>query len=1207
MPPLTLKGITVDFPFTPYECQKDYMSKVIECLQNKVNGVLESPTGTGKTLCLLCATLAWRDYFKDTISARKIAEKMGGAELFPNTPLASWGTAATDGDTTTYYTDIPKIIYASRTHSQLTQVINELKNTSYRPKVCVLGSREQLCINPEVMRQESNHLKVHMCRQKISTRSCVFYNNVEEKSMDKDLVNSILDVEDLVKAGNKQRVCPYYLSRSLKQQAEIIFMPYNYLLDPKSRRAHNIELKGAVVIFDEAHNVEKMCEESTSFDLTPYDLASAIDAVDKLLAEQARDAGRGDVSEDFNMESINGGLKLDITTIAKIKQILLDLEAAIDSYDVPEKGITKPGSFIYELFQKAHLTFDTKTPIFEALEQITGYLAGKPGIFMNTTGLQKLADIIQLVFCVDTQEGNKCANMPPNMQSTTTKFKVHIHKDTSHHKKKQNTDVWSSSSSKKQGNVLSYWCFSPGFSMQELVRQGVRSIILTSGTLAPLSSFTSEMQIPFPVCLENPHVIQHDQIFVSIIDRGPDSVQLSSAFDRRFVPENMASLGNTVVNLGRVVPHGLLVFFPSYPVMDKTLEFWRANGHADRIENIKPMFVEPRGKGTFTEIIDGYYDKVNDSNSKGGSFFAVCRGKASEGLDFADTYGRGVIITGLPFPPRMDPRVILKMQYLDEMCRKKTSGVQYLSGQNWYRQQASRAVNQAIGRVIRHRDDYGAIFLCDHRFKSTDARAQLPSWVRPYVRTYDNFGNVVRDVAQFFRVAQKLRPPPEKKPAKGSCGGAVHSADAQCASARPCHSQGSTQRGFALKAKILDSHVPSLKRRRLNEHVGSEGNGMARLCIEYETEMESSRRRPAGLLDALEHSDSRYGDEDEVLAGEERANRLSTLSLQYDKRVDDELRGGKRKIKVVQERKIPLAPDVSEEGKAGKAKSFLAEMKRSLSQVNFQRIMAALQTYKRTDDLDELLAEAADLFTGDANTHNLLRGFYQFIRPHHKKRFDEKCMELTGQGCGYKPDHSLSKEEKEMLMQNGAKSGKLTGVAVTSDSSSSCSQLNTSLLLNKGGHHLGNHRLTTEEHLPKNQVLTVDPKCKDQAPVQSAQKSQIYASFIADVKKSIGLEKSNQLFSAIQSYKKTDNYESLVDTVVSLLTEKNEDFNLLSTFALFIRLHHKKQYKEMLDALIGDSTGSSASSGISGQLTQVSMPGKAQSKISSFFPSSQRK
>lgn len=40
---------------------------------------------------------------------------------------------------------------------------------------------------------------------------------------------------------------------------------------------------------------------------------------------------------------------------------------------------------------------------------------------------------------------------------------------------------------------------------------------------------------------------------------------------------------------------------------------------------------------------------------------------------------------------------------------------QGLSGQEWYRQQASRAVNQAIGRVIRHKDDYGAIVLCDNR------------------------------------------------------------------------------------------------------------------------------------------------------------------------------------------------------------------------------------------------------------------------------------------------------------------------------------------------------------------------------------------------------------------------------------------------------------------------------------------------------------
>lgn len=41
------------------------MEKIIELLNNKMNnesndiGGLESPTDTGKTLCLLCSTLAW--------------------------------------------------------------------------------------------------------------------------------------------------------------------------------------------------------------------------------------------------------------------------------------------------------------------------------------------------------------------------------------------------------------------------------------------------------------------------------------------------------------------------------------------------------------------------------------------------------------------------------------------------------------------------------------------------------------------------------------------------------------------------------------------------------------------------------------------------------------------------------------------------------------------------------------------------------------------------------------------------------------------------------------------------------------------------------------------------------------------------------------------------------------------------------------------
>lgn len=82
-----------------------------------------------------------------------------------------------------------------------------------------------------------------MCRIRVTGRSCYFYNNVEAKKEDKAFKDEgILDIEDLVSAGRKLRCCPYFLSRELKQHADIIFMPYNYLLDPKTRKTLGVEV-----------------------------------------------------------------------------------------------------------------------------------------------------------------------------------------------------------------------------------------------------------------------------------------------------------------------------------------------------------------------------------------------------------------------------------------------------------------------------------------------------------------------------------------------------------------------------------------------------------------------------------------------------------------------------------------------------------------------------------------------------------------------------------------------------------------------------------------------------------------------------------------------------------------------------------------------------------------------------------------------------
>ena len=45
------------------------------------------------------------------------------------------------------------------------------------------------------------------------------------------------------------------------------------------------------------------------------------------------------------------------------------------------------------------------------------------------------------------------------------------------------------------GRTLSYWCFSPGYAMKDLVGAGARNLILTSGTLTPIDSFVAELQV----------------------------------------------------------------------------------------------------------------------------------------------------------------------------------------------------------------------------------------------------------------------------------------------------------------------------------------------------------------------------------------------------------------------------------------------------------------------------------------------------------------------------------------------------------------------------------------------------------------------------------------------------------------------------------------------------------------------------------------
>eukprot|EP00968_Pinguiococcus_pyrenoidosus_P007520 scaffold501_cov355-Pinguiococcus_pyrenoidosus.AAC.5 len=159
-PPLTLENIPLAFPFEPYDVQRKFMTAVLRALKGGQNAILESPTGTGKTLCLLVSTLAF-----------KTCQKHGGP-----------------------------IVYASRTHSQLSQVVNELKRTDYKVSVSLLASREQLCVKSSVRKLQGGR-QVAACGALTKKGKCGFKLGNEKHVHTQE----ILDVEELAKKGIQER------------------------------------------------------------------------------------------------------------------------------------------------------------------------------------------------------------------------------------------------------------------------------------------------------------------------------------------------------------------------------------------------------------------------------------------------------------------------------------------------------------------------------------------------------------------------------------------------------------------------------------------------------------------------------------------------------------------------------------------------------------------------------------------------------------------------------------------------------------------------------------------------------------------------------------------------------------------------------------------------------------------------------------------
>ena len=121
----------------------------------------------------------------------------------------------------------------------------------------------------------------------------------------------------------------------------------------------------------------------------------------------------------------------------------------------------------------------------------------------------------------------------------------------------------------------------------------------------------------------------------------------------------------------------------------------------------------------------------------------MARGKISEGIDFADAMCRGCIVLGIPYPGLKDPGVILKREF-------NTAHKELLNGSEWFDGEAFRGLNQALGRAIRHVNDYGAILLLDSRFHAPKYQRYLSRWVQGNVANADSARETAMALKDFF-------------------------------------------------------------------------------------------------------------------------------------------------------------------------------------------------------------------------------------------------------------------------------------------------------------------------------------------------------------------------------------------------------------------------------------------------------------------------
>ncbi len=263
------------FPYLPRPHQMDFVDLIGEVLESRGNLVVESGTGTGKTVCALAGTV------EHALANDK------------------------------------RVVYITRTNSQATIAIKELRAISKRRNVLGISLQGRRNSCPMLSELSVDNLTPgelsRVCEhKKKNTRDgtkggCTYYANtvhLGQSYFRRYCADNIPTSDELSRFCEADGACPYEVGKMLMPEAKVVIAPYPYIISGEVRHHFLEQLQAEaddlILVVDEAHNLADAARDAESIRITKK--------IVSIVTVEAGEMGNAKLSKDVDLKKLAGAL-----------------------------------------------------------------------------------------------------------------------------------------------------------------------------------------------------------------------------------------------------------------------------------------------------------------------------------------------------------------------------------------------------------------------------------------------------------------------------------------------------------------------------------------------------------------------------------------------------------------------------------------------------------------------------------------------------------------------------------------------------------------------------------------------------------------------------------------------------------------------------------------------------------------------------------